>query len=209
MKSTLFSDDYALNSMFSGVGEALLLAVQYLIATVGAASVGLWVAGLTEVHIIFSILALVWGVFYSYTSFILGLIGLVGMVVSWKSYQYRLDGLFVMFVCNVLIAFKSSSVYSLPPYGLRLAAALLLPLALYLFLRIPLWLFLVQQRRESREMEEDEEEFKPNFVLCPECNARLWLDESGDAPESCALCGHELISGEADSVEAIDQNNTN
>jgi ABC-type dipeptide/oligopeptide/nickel transport system permease component len=175
--------------MFAGVGEAALLAVQYMIATVGAACIGLWAAD-NDANIIIAVIALAGGVLFSYANFLLGIISLIGLIVSWKSCRYRLDALFVMYVCNVLIAYRLG--FSSLMCTLRLIAVLLLPLTFYLLVRIPLWIFLVRQIRERVDAEDDEE-FVPEFVLCPECGARILKGESGDIPESCALCGCESL----------------
>lgn len=158
--------------MISGAAAAALGALFLLMATVGATAVGFWASGaspetsgnlavvwLTDDFATTSFVTVVLGLICGLGTplgLLIGVVGFVSLIGFLRSETLRVESFFILFICGVTAGFKTANaVYQ--PYGIggwRIVVATVVPVLLYLALRLPGW---VVDRRLSRSQRAAEE----------------------------------------------------
>lgn len=205
-------ESYPLSSMVSGAFGAVACVGFFFVAALGSVLIGRWVSGYessgsiflwsdSDVEsnpfvIFFKLILVMIGQLSSGKGFFIGFLSFLSVVTVFKSYRFRIEALFVLYVCGVTTGFDAYSrdIFGMSrgAHGCRLFLALVIPAIVYLIFRLPLWIYLVRRKRAEGMIDQDDEDFSPELVFCPMCQGRLLMQDLVPGLNKCTHCGNEF-----------------
>jgi len=191
--------------MISGAMAAVILALLFLVATVGAVIVGVWSSGTMESPLFgedsacFSFLFVVLGLVYGLMTpvgLLVGIISLVGVIIFLRYDYLRMESFFVLFNCGVTAGFRAShAIYELceARYG-AIITIYVLSVILYLALRIPVWIEDYKWRRLQNAVPDITPVDNDKYIYCPVCHGRQDISSLTPETNRCRYCESEFLA---------------
>jgi hypothetical protein len=203
-------EDYPVEPMISGTMAAGLFALLFLTATVGAIVLGFWASGASPETTRSPVCIWWFGDEFASISFMTIALGLVcglgtplGLLIGFVSFisfigflrsqTLHVESFFALFLCGVTAGFRiANAVYQ--PFGVgswRILVAIIVPIILYLAIRIPGWAE-VLRHPDSQRCDKANDPQERAFAFFPICHGKLDMGLLVAGTNSCSHCGCEF-----------------